>query len=161
MKEPTVRILICRVTDEGAKRPEVDEVPNRYEWFSEIVGGRIERVDLGHDDGVELWCNEESRLLRLPFNRNVPARAPLVPEGWEVLCPAPDAAAPGTMGVYDLHGTFFLARADEEGHIASLTDADVAKYRALLSPPSLTSVIAHVEACDTCQDHDLAVFEEV
>ncbi len=123
---PTVRILVCRVE----AQPQVADVPRVYETFSALVDGMLECVSLGDD--VELWSNEEALVYNLPFNREVPGRAPVLPDGFDVIIAPPDAAAPGTMGVHRIHGDFFLARGDEEGNIASLTEADIAKYVPML-----------------------------
>ena len=122
----TVRILVCRVEE----RPQVMEVTRAYEVFRALVDGLLERVSLG--DGVDLRSNEEALVYDLPYNREVPGRASVLPDGFDVIIAPPDAAPPGTMGVHRVHGDFFLARCDEEGNIASLSDADIAKYVPLL-----------------------------
>ena len=46
--------------------PELWDIPNTLEELQETVGGRIETVTFATDAVVV--CNEESRLMRLPYN---------------------------------------------------------------------------------------------
>ena len=135
----TIRVLVC---DVGAP-PRVAELSadegGQYRQMRDIVGGYIERVVL--DDGVVLWCNEEGRLLDLPLNRVIPAapRPAPDPEVWGdaaiIYAEDPDEplARPGEPGEWRIHGNFFLARDGEECDLASLTDADVARYTAMFA----------------------------
>jgi hypothetical protein len=70
---------------------------------------------------------------RWPHNRDVPARAPVLPPGSFVVRTDPNLARPGTVGVHRVHGPFVLARHDVvNDRPVSLTDRDVDSYLALL-----------------------------
>ena len=63
MKEKQILVVIKRP---GAL-PEVEPMfPNELEAFQKAVGGYIETVTLATD--LTLICNEEGRLLNLPYN---------------------------------------------------------------------------------------------
>jgi hypothetical protein len=69
---------------------------------------------------------------RWPHNRDIPARAPTLPEAAFVAMTDPRLAAPGTMGVHRVHGPFVLARHDRaKDQPMSLTDGDLEFYCAL------------------------------
>ena len=51
------------------RMPEFREIPNTLEALQEAVGGYIETVTI--DTDACIVCNEEGRLLGLPYNRNV------------------------------------------------------------------------------------------
>jgi len=69
---------------------------------------------------------------RWPHNRDIPARAPAVPEAAFVVMTDPHLAAPGNMGVHRVHGPFVLARHDRAtDQPLSLTDEDVELYCSL------------------------------
>jgi Domain of unknown function (DUF3846) len=40
---------------------------DEYEALSDAVGGMVQMVPLA-DSGLFLWCNEEGKLIRLPYN---------------------------------------------------------------------------------------------
>lgn len=55
---------------EPGKQPDLREVEKLdLETMQSIVGGLIQRVPLTED--IDLWFNEEGRMLHLPFNRDV------------------------------------------------------------------------------------------
>lgn len=100
-----VRVLVCC----AGSAPVVESLTSGAEQLAALQalcgGGYVECVGLA--GGVELWCNEDGRALRLPLNRVI--------EGHHIM------------------GTFVLSRVDAEGEVASLTDADVAAYQSQLS----------------------------
>lgn len=63
--EEKVKCLLVKPNEE----PKVIEIPNTLESFQNVVGGLIEVVRLS--ETVYLVCNEEGKLLNLPFNREI------------------------------------------------------------------------------------------
>jgi hypothetical protein len=116
----SIRILACRVGRPSA----VEELANDLGPMQAFVGGLIEAVGLGN--GLTIVCNDDGAG---PFNRAVPARAAFInPNDWDWVHRPPGLAEPGTMGVYRVHGDFFVARTDDEGEFVSLTDADLSRF---------------------------------
>ena len=66
MKEKQILVVI----KEPGKEPVVEPLmENTLEAFQQAVGGYIETVTLASD--IVIICNEEGRLLDLPFNVNI------------------------------------------------------------------------------------------
>jgi hypothetical protein len=99
--------------------------------MQQIVGGVLECIGLG--DGLDIWCNDEALCLGLSLNREIPAFAPSVPPGFQVMPMSEGLARPGELGVFRIHGNFFFARADDEGDVTSVSDEDIAAIHALFS----------------------------
>lgn len=121
-----VRVIVCRVL----AAPVVETIEPGLEAMQRIVGGYIERVGLA--ESIDLWCNEEGRLIDLPISVILPGRAPVIPEGWEIIDAPPDAPAPGQWGEYRIHGDCFVARATPGGETTSLTDDDIDRWLTVL-----------------------------
>lgn len=60
---------ILGVIKKPGEAPYVDHIENDLKEFQEIVGGYIETVTVASD--LVLICNEEGRLMGLPFNVEV------------------------------------------------------------------------------------------
>jgi hypothetical protein len=126
-----IRVLVCRV---GAA-PVVEELTaskdgHHLAAMQRVVGGLVTSIPLG--DGVDLWCNDEGLLRGLPLNRVIPTIAPALPPGFEdafIIRLGDDLAMPGEPGEWRIYGDFFLARADEDGRLMGVTDADIARYQ--------------------------------
>ena len=123
----TLRVLVCRVEQE----PVVEEVTPGFESLQKIVGGYLEYICI--EEGIDLWCNEEGRILNLPLNRRFAARAPTVEPGVAVIKMDENLADPGQWGYHAIHGDFFLARSDSEGSTTSLTDEDIQRFSKLFA----------------------------
>lgn len=95
-----------------------------------VVGGYIEEHPFS--DGAILICNEEGELRKLPLNRVLVARAPEVDGSYDFIFAPDGAAAPGEMGFYNFRGDVFLCRYNTRGDTLSVTDADIAKYSAIM-----------------------------
>jgi hypothetical protein len=89
------------------KQPCVREVETLdLETMQSMVGGPIELVRI--DEGVDLYCNENGRLVGLPMNREV-----RTDDGRR----------------YDFLGDFFIVGGDDEtGENVGLTDEQIAKW---------------------------------
>lgn len=99
---------------EPEKHPRVVEINDTLEAMQEMVGGLIQAL-YPFEEEVALICNEEGKLLELPFNRA------LYDEDGDI---------------YDIvSGTFFLigAPSDSDG-FASLTDEQIKKYTDYYNP---------------------------
>lgn len=102
-----IRVVVCRV----GQRPVITAIDPEYEALRMIVGGPIEFAYVDH--GVELVCNEEGTITGLPFNRDVPAVAPPLPD-WlrdaEVIGGDDELVPPGSgrIGVHRIHGDFMI-----------------------------------------------------
>ena len=93
--------------------PEEIEIDNTLEAKQEIVGGYIECVYLPNDDSVVLICNEEGKLLGLPFNRDI---------GQDIIA-----------------GPFIIVGDDPEiGEDRSLTDEQIKKYQNVFDEKSIS-----------------------
>ena len=89
------------------KAPEVVDLPDGLDPMQKLVGGWIENVTLEGDPdlgGIGLICNEEGKLMGLPWNR-------FLPEIEDTIC-----------------GTFFISRFNEDGETVDLTVNDIMKY---------------------------------
>ena len=91
-----IRILVI----EPYKEPYQLKVEHTLKNLQAVVGGLIEYIELEHN--VDLICNEEGKILRLPLNRKV---------GYDVIC-----------------GTFFIA-GQHEGETISLSRKQIKKYK--------------------------------
>lgn len=91
-----IRILVV----EPYKEPYQLKVEHTLKNLQNIVGGLIEYIELEHN--VDLICNEEGKILKLPLNRKV---------GYDVIC-----------------GTFFIA-GQHEGETISLSRKQIKKYK--------------------------------
>ena len=101
---------------EPQQPPRKAEIPHTLEAMQALVGGTIQAI-YPFADSVALVCNDEGKLLHLPWNRAL--------------------RIPGTGTIYDIvAGTFFLcdAPADSES-FASLTAEQVAHYTSLFQKP--------------------------
>ena len=92
--------------------PGVAIIEHSLENMQKLVGGHIECVAFSGSPilgrGVDLWCNEEGKLLGLSQNR-------MFPDGTDLIA-----------------GTFFLAAHDGEGETVGLTDEEVREVIAAL-----------------------------
>ena len=96
---------------EPMTKPYVKEINGSLEEMQAIVGGYIEGVYCFPD--VVLVCNDEGKLLGLPFNRAL--RYEDTGEVYDIVC-----------------GTFFIAGLGEED-FDSLTDEQIEKYTDMYS----------------------------
>lgn len=102
MKEKIVVVLV-----KAGETAKVCEISNDYKTFRAIVGGCIECVPVLGFGGLELVCNDEAKLERLPSNR-----ALFTEDGQ----------------CYDIvAGDFFVTVANEEGDFISLNQEQVDK----------------------------------
>lgn len=129
--QETVRVLVCR----PKQSPTVEDVPNEFETWQELVKGTGERkgrVQYIHlEDGVQMICNEDGQYVCEP-NRLVPGRAPVPAVKPDFVFGAEGKADPGTIGVHRAFGTFALSRVGTKGACASLTDEDIRIWTAIL-----------------------------
>ena len=103
---------------EPMKTPTVQEIDGSLESMQRIVGGDIEAVYL-FDDPVALVCNDEGKLLGLPWNRAL----------------TDDHGVP-----YDIVcGTFFVVGIGDE-NFTSLTEQQIEKYKNKYSHEMILSV---------------------
>lgn len=102
-----IRALIV----EPDKEPYEVDLENGLKSRQKIVGGLIEYCYLLDDDGVALICNEEGKIIGLPFNREI---------GHDVIC-----------------GNFIIVGDDGSGEDLSLTDEQINKYKELFGKDSI------------------------
>ena len=101
-KTRTIRVLIV----EPGKAPYAAEIPAGLESLQQKVGGLIQAL-YPFDDSIAVICNDEGKLLGLPWNR------PLFDEDGNI---------------YDiLVGTFLVAGLTEDD-FGSLSDEQIQKY---------------------------------
>ena len=94
-----MRILVV----EPGKQPEEREIDGSLESMQQIVGGLIQAI-YPFDDTVALICNDEGKLLGLPWNRIV---------GYDIIA-----------------GTFFLCDAPPESDsFKGLSQAQIKRYK--------------------------------
>lgn len=94
-----IRVLIV----EPYKEPYEVLLDNSLKSRQKIVGGLIEYCYLLDDDSVALICNDEGKIFRLPFNREI---------GYDVIC-----------------GNFIIVGDNGSGEDLSLTDEQINKYK--------------------------------
>lgn len=99
-KHQTIRVLIV----EPGKAPYGAEIPSGLESLQHQVGGLIQALYI---DDAALICNEEGKLLGLPFNR------PLFDENGDL---------------YDIIAGTFLVAGLTEDDFGSLSDEQIEKY---------------------------------
>ena len=110
-----IRVLVVEPMD----LPQVREIDNRLKAMQGIVGGLIEPVPLYEDPEVCLVCNEEGKLLGLPYNRALKDR-----DG----------------DIYDIvQGTFFLA-GSRDGDMTSLSEEQIKAFTDLYSREMVLTV---------------------
>ena len=102
-----MRILVV----EPGKQPEEREIDGSLESMQQIVGGLIQAI-YPFDDTVALICNDEGKLLGLPWNRVA---------GYDIIA-----------------GTFFLCDAPPDSEsFESLTEEQLRLYLQLFNLPFL------------------------
>ena len=95
---------------EPGKKPRKAEIDGSLQGMQQVVGGYIQAI-YPFDDTVALICNDEGKLLGLPWNRVV---------GYDIIA-----------------GTFFLCDAPPDSeNFESLTDEQLRLYSYLLTSPS-------------------------
>ena len=103
--------------------PVVQEIDHTLAAMQELVGGTIQAV-YPFDDPVALICNDEGKLLGLPWNR------PLTDDHgvpYDIVC-----------------GTFFVAGLKND-NFASLTEQQIEKYKEKYSNEMIFSVPAQAQ----------------
>lgn len=101
--ENKIDVVLCKV----AEPPVAITIDNTLEAMQHLVGGFVECVNIA--DGVDLWCNENGKLDRLPPNRFLTDDNGTP---FDVIC-----------------GDFFISGVDEEeGECASLTQEQIEFY---------------------------------
>ena len=116
-----MRIIIV----EGGKRPYEAELEHDLESMRRCVGGDIEAVYEPGGRDAAMICNDEGKLLGLPWNRAL----------------TDDHGVP-----YDIVcGTFFIAGLKEDD-FASLTEQQIEKYKDKYSNEMILSVPKQPEA---------------
>lgn len=94
-----IKVLVV----EPYKEPYEILLNNSLKSRQKIVGGLIEYCYLLDDDTVTLICNDEGKILGLPFNREI---------GYDVIC-----------------GNFIIVGDNGSGEDLSLTDEQIHKYK--------------------------------
>lgn len=143
----TVKVLVCRVGED----PKVEEVSNPFHFlqYSVLNGDYLEeqRLHLGNERIIILYA--EDALKKLPFNRNVAARCPLIPKTDFVVDtrdPKKTYAKPGEVGYYAIKGSFLITKVDPDGEFDSLSDLEIQSLFPLLL----------LEKCERCKEHPVA-----
>jgi len=98
---------------EPEKLPQEMIIENSLEKKQELVGGLIEYANLLDDNEVLIICNEEGKILGLPYNRDI---------GHDIIA-----------------GSFILVGNDTRlGEDISLTDKQIEKYTKVFDKDSIT-----------------------
>ena len=97
--QDNIKVLVIEPYNE----PYEKVIPNTLNAKQQIVGGNIEYAYLNNDDNVALICNEEGKILGLPFNRDI---------GHDIIA-----------------GTFIIVGDDDSGEDKSLTKQQIDKYK--------------------------------
>lgn len=66
-KKKRIKVAMMRVQDGQPCQCYIEEIENDLKAYQKYVGGTIQYVPL--TDEIDIICNEEGKLLRLPFNR--------------------------------------------------------------------------------------------
>ena len=100
------------------EQPKELEIDNNLESMQSVVGGMIQAI-YPFEDTVALICNEEGKLLNLPYNRAL--RTPDTNQIYDIVC-----------------GTFFLCNAPAESDtFTSLTKEQLERYKEYFRKPEL------------------------
>ncbi len=108
MSDNPMKILVV----EPMKRPYVQEIDGSLESMQKLVGGTIQAVYPFPEDTVALICNDEGKLLNLPYNRFLYDEQK---QPYDVIC-----------------GTFFVVGLGEE-NFKSLTIQQIRTYSDMYS----------------------------
>lgn len=111
-----IRALIV----EPNKEPYEVILGNGLKSRQNVVGGLIEYCYLLDDDSVALICNEEGKILGLPFNREI---------GYDIIC-----------------GNFIIVGDDGSGEDLSLTDEQINKYKERFGKESIRKTYRVIES---------------
>lgn len=117
MSDSMLKVLVV----EPMKPCEVREIPDTLEAMQRTVGGHIESVSF---EGEAIVCNENGKILDLPYNR------PLLDES-------------GLIPLDILHGTFFVTGVSGESFV-SLTDAQIQRYKELYDNMMIFTAVREV-----------------
>lgn len=110
-KKENITVLIV----DPQEKPRKEIIKNELATMQELVGGYIEAL-YPYEDPVALICNDEGKLMGMPYNR---------------------ALRDEDGHVYDVvAGTFLIAGLNEE-HFDSLTDELLEKYERLFEAPEM------------------------
>lgn len=108
-----IKVLIV----EPNKEPYSQKIEHTLKKLQHIVGGTIDMIELEED--VDLICNDEGKLMNLPFNRFV---------GNDVIA-----------------GTFIIA-GQHKGETTSLTEEQINKYKEIFSLANHIKKIEYMKA---------------
>ena len=111
-----IRALIV----EPNKEPYEVILGNGLKSRQNVVGGLIEYCYLLDDDSVALICNDEGKILGLPFNREI---------GYDIIC-----------------GNFIIVGDDGSGEDLSLTDEQINKYKERFGKESIRKTYRVIES---------------
>ena len=100
--------LAVIITTDGDKSIVEFEKGNSYNLLSDTVGGLIQCVQLTDKWGVDMWLNDEGKLIGLPQN-------PIATALWDDMYPGTDV----------MMGDIILTQTDDEGETIGLTDEQV------------------------------------
>ena len=124
MKQKEIRVLMVEPGEHPREHPREVTIRNDLDSLQKAVNidseyqGLIEII--GIDDGVCILCNEEGKLIGLDGNRRL---------GNDIIA-----------------GVFYVVGEDGRGNLASLSDADMAKYSKLFWEPEYFSEAAVADA---------------
>lgn len=144
----TVKIIVCRVGDD----PKIEEVENPFAFTRDSLlgGGYIEaKLVEVQDTRVVYYWDEDARMKRLKFNRNVPARAKHHGQyNFVVDARSHDHpyAKPGEMGFFPILGNFCVTKADNNGDHISLNDYEL----------GLLTKLLELHRCEHCKKNVVA-----
>lgn len=102
-KEGLIKVVVCEVDKEAR----VTTIKNDLKTLQELVGGYIEVLNI--DDGIDLVCNEEGKIIGLPLNREIKDKNG---NRIDIIC-----------------GNMLFVSFDDEGEFASLTDEQIEKIQ--------------------------------
>lgn len=125
MKENQIKVLMVS----PGEHPVIVSLENELEALQKAVSigadytGLIELVGL--EPGISILCNEEGKLIGLEPNRRF---------GQDILC-----------------GVFYVVGEDEEGNLASLSEAQMERFKAMFWEPDVIP----------CQEVERTIFAKV
>ena len=101
---------------EPGRKPVTEEINGDLKSMQEIVGGYIQAI-YPFEEPVALLCNEEAKLLGLPYNRTLSMEG----QPYDIVC-----------------GTFFLCNAPPDSEsFESLNEVQLKKYADLFKVPEV------------------------
>lgn len=131
MNESTIRV--CLIPVHEAPQERFIPADKTLESLQQFVGGTVDILSV-KEDGIDFWVNDEG-LFTKPPNRAIYADAYMEEQGYLSQLDFQTVVKEGDLYTV-LFGNIVAARHDEDGHMTSLTEQDIASLKQEYADPS-------------------------